>query len=242
MPQFECRDIDYFHDGIRMVGCYCAPEMDDAAKPGILVVHGAHGLDGQIIACAGRIAALGYAVLAVDLWGERKLLKGDAEIGPTLGRFLGDRSMWMGRLEAARQVLAAQPGVDADQLAAVGYCFGGASVLEFIRADGALRGVASIHGGLDLVADDWSRARPETRVLVCTGAEDPMAPPAILGRLQQGLTAAGIRWEVDLYGGARHAFTEPDRPDAPPFAAYDAMADRRSWNATRAFLDEIFAV
>ncbi|EUB99189.1 dienelactone hydrolase [Rhizobium sp. CF080] len=241
MTQLQRQDIEYFHDGVRMVGAFRSPANDGRSRPGVLVVHGAGGLNEHVIGCAERIAALGYAVLAIDLWGDRRLLTNPADIGPMLGRFAGDRGLWMGRFEAARVALASQPGVDEARIGAVGYCFGGATVLEHVRTAGRLQGVVSFHGGLDLVADDWSSAGRGTAVLICTGAEDPMAKPADLDRVQHAMTGAGIRWEADLYSHAKHAFTEPDRPGMPPFAAYDARADRRSWNAMRSFFEEVFA-
>jgi len=242
MAQFTSRDIDYFHGETRMIGRFCAPSVEAGGNlPGVLAVHGAHGLGGHVIACAERIAQLGYGVLAVDLWGERKLIADPAEIGATLGRFAGDRDMWMGRMEAARIALAAQPGVDGNRVGAVGYCFGGASVLEMARSGGGLSCAVSLHGGLDVVGDDWSAAMPDVRLLICTGAEDPLAGQPDLVRLQRGMSTAGLGWEVDLYGHARHAFTEPDRPGAPPFAGYNAQADRRSWAAMRQFFEDALA-
>lgn len=240
MTQLQKQDIEYFHGGTRMLGAYRAPADASESLPGVLVVHGAAGLTDHVIGCAERIAALGYATLAVDLWGDRRLLTNPADIGPMLGRFAGDRNLWMGRFEAARAVLASMPVVDANRLAAVGYCFGGATVLEHVRMAGRLRAVVCVHGGLDLVADDWSAAG-EGEVLICTGAEDPMAKPEDLDRLQRAMSGAGVRWQVDLYSHARHAFTEPDRQGMPPFAAYDARADRRSWAAMGAILEDTLA-
>ncbi|MEF2070713.1 dienelactone hydrolase family protein [Consotaella aegiceratis] len=242
MPQVERRDVEYTHEGIRMLGVFCSSAGGAPDKrPGVFVVHGAHGLGTHTLSCAERIAALGYAVLAVDLWGDRRLLTDPSEIGPTLCRFVDDRAMWMGRLNAAHAALAAQPEVDAGRIGAVGYCFGGTSVLEFIRTGHRLAGAVSFHGGLDMVADDWSAAKAGGKALILSGADDPMAKPGDLARLQPVMTEAGIDWEVDLYSHTKHAFTEPDRPNAPPFTAYNERADRRSWQATRGFFEDVFA-
>lgn len=233
-------DLEYFHDGARMIGRRFAPE-GQGDRAAILVIHAAHGLGEQVLDCARRAAELGYAVLALDLWGERRQISDPAEIGRLLASFNADSAMWMGRIEAARQALMASGGVDAGRIAVMGYCFGGSSALEFVRAGGAVAAAVSFHGGLDNVGDDFSRAAKDARVLVLTGAEDPLASAADLGRIEAGLSAAGLDWEVNVYAHTRHGFTEPDHGPRPPFAAYNAIADRRSWSAMRDLLADIFA-
>lgn len=238
MAQRLDRDLEYSFDGARMLGRLFDP-VGPASGAGMLVVHGAHGLDDHVANCAARMAELGHAVLAVDLWGERRLLTDPAEIGPMLGRFADDRALWMGRIEAARQALAAATGVN--RLGIAGYCFGGSSALEFLRTGGDVAVAVSFHAGLDTVGEDWSKATTGAVVLISTGAEDPLAKADDLARIEAGMTAAGVAWETNIYGGTKHAFTEPDRPGAPPFAAYDARADRRSWAAMRDVLAMAFA-
>lgn len=241
MAQIEARDIEYLDGTERMLGYFCTPLGDgENARPGVLVVHGAHGLDEQIVSCSRRIAALGYAVLAADLWGDRAILSEPSRIDAMIGTFAGDRSLWMGRLAAGHQALSDQPGTDPDRIGAVGYCFGGSSLLEYTRTGGTTHGIVSFHGGLDLVADDWTAAEAGSNVLICTGAEDPMAKPEDLARLQTAMTQADINWESDIYSQAKHAFTEPDDASKPPFTAYDARAERRSWDAMRLFFEDVF--
>lgn len=239
MVGIAARDLAYSDGETEMLGRLFVPA-GPGHRPGILVVHGAHGLDDFILSRAERLAGLGHAVLAVDLWGGRERIADPAAIGPRLGAFAGNRAMWMGRVEAARAALAGQPGVDGSRIGALGYCFGGTSVLEFARSGGRVRGVVSFHGGLDMVADDWS-AGADASVLICTGAADPMARLEDLARIEAGLSAAGVEWETGLYGGVRHAFTEPDRPGRPPFAGYDARADRRSWASMGEFFQHVLA-
>ncbi|WP_180899750.1 dienelactone hydrolase family protein [Martelella soudanensis] len=230
------RDCVYGGGEETVTGWLCAPEPASRKRhPGVLVVHGAHGLDDHVVSSSRRIAALGYAVFAVDLWGERKQPKGPDEFGPLLGRYAGDRDYWFSRIDAACAALAGQPETDATRIGAAGYCFGGASVLEYVRMGGRIAAGVSLHGGLDMVADDWSRAVAGTGILIATGADDPLAKSEDRMRIENAMSAAGIVWETDLYGGVRHAFSEPDTPATPPFAAYDAHADRRSFQAMTAF-------
>lgn len=236
MPDMIERDVSYGADAEKKIAYFCAPADAAAQKrPGILVIHGAHGLDDHIIQSTRKIAALGYSVLAGDLWGGRKHPKGPEEFGPILGRFGQDRAFWFASLAEARDILCAQPEVDASRIGAAGYCFGGASVLEFVRMGGAIKAGVSFHGGLDMVADDWTQAIAGTEILIATGAEDPLAKLEDLARVETGMSAAGVVWEANIYSGARHAFTEPDTPHTPPFAGYDARADRRSFDAMCSF-------
>ncbi|MDS9469897.1 dienelactone hydrolase family protein [Paracoccus sp. MBLB3053] len=232
-------DISYSQDGLLMRGCLVAPE-GAGDLPGILLVHGAHGLNGFILGIANRLAGQGHAVLALDLWGRREQLSDPARIGEKLGACVRNRAGWMSRVEVARAQLAARPEVDPDRIGALGYCFGGATVLEYARSGGDVAGVVSFHGGLDLVSDEWG-TQSRGPVLICSGSDDPMATPEDLTRLTGAMSAAGVAWELDLYGGARHAFTEPDAPGRPPFARYDARADRRSWAAMSEFFNDIFS-
>lgn len=232
-------DISYSQDGLAMLGRFVAP---DGARglPGILLVHGAHGLNGFIEGIAGRLAEQGHAVLALDLWGGREQLADPATIGERLGACARDRAGWMARVAAAHRELAARPEADTRRIGALGYCFGGSTVLEYARTGGDVAGVVGFHPGLDLVGDDWG-ARSRGPVLICSGDADPMAKPDDLARLTGAMSGAGVAWELDLYGGVRHAFTEPDAPGRPPFAAYDARADRRSWGAMTQFFTELLS-
>jgi dienelactone hydrolase len=232
-------DLRYAYEGFTMRGRFFRAS-DVGLRPGVVVLHGAAGLTPFIEASAERIAELGYAALAADLWGGGDVLTEPSKIGLTLGKFAADREMWMGRIEASRAALATQPGVDAKRIAVLGYCFGGSGALEFARTGGAVVGAVSFHAGLDMVSGVWNAAW-RGKVLICAGAEDPMAKSEDLARLQVAMSTAAVDWEVDLYGGVKHGFTEPDRPGQPPFAAYDARADRRSWDAARRFLAESFA-
>ncbi|NHT16108.1 dienelactone hydrolase family protein [Cellulomonas sp. IC4_254] len=234
------RDVAYEDGPTRMAGLLVAPG-DGQPHPGVLLLHDAFGLSDEMVDVARRLAALGLSVLAADVWGDRALPSTEAEIGPLIGGMVADRGRWMGRVAAAHAAAVAQPEVDPAPLVALGYCFGGAGVLEYVRTGGALRGAISVHGGLDLLAPGWDGATPGSRVLVCTGADDPMATPGMLADLQQGMDGAGVDWEVQIYSGTTHAFTSPrarhsPRPDV---VAYHARSSARAWAATTRFLREL---
>jgi dienelactone hydrolase len=168
---------------------------------------------------------------------------GEDEIGPLIGSLVTNRELWVSRIRAGHDALLAQEDVTDGPVTAAGYCFGGSSALESLRHGGEVAGVVSFHGGLDAVGSDWSTSASDAKVLVLTGAEDPMACKEVVDALQSGLTSARVDWEVAVYGGTKHAFTNPhaDRAGRPEAIAYDARADRRSWNAFTQFLEEIHA-
>jgi dienelactone hydrolase len=166
---------------------------------------------------------------------------GDDEIGALIGGLASNRELWIGRIRAGHELLAAQEDVSEGPVTAAGYCFGGASVLEYVRTGGVVAGAVSIHGGLDLVSTDWTGANADAAVLILTGAEDPMSPPPVVAAIEDAMTTAGISWEVSSYGQAKHAFTNShaDKAGRPDVLAYDARADRRSWRALMLFLEEM---
>ena len=145
------------------------------------------------------------------------------------------------RATAGLEVLRKQDLVDAKRIAAIGYCFGGTTVLELARSGADIAGVVSFHGGLDTPKPAASGA-VKAKVLVLTGAADKSVPPEQVKAFEDEMTAAGADWYLTSYGGAVHGFTNPaNGSDTSKGAAYDARADRRSWQAMKDFFAEIFA-
>ena len=242
MADVFARDVAYELEEVSMRGMLVAPERA-VSLPTVVLIHDAFGLSDDMVEIAEAIAGRGYVVFLADVWGDRMLPHAPTDIGPLIGAMVGNRSEWIARIARAHAVAAAQPEVDGEALVTLGYCFGGASALEYLRTGGSVLGVVSLHGGLDLLEFDWSEATAtHAAVLICTGARDPMATPEQRGQLQEGLDAAGIEWEVDLYSWAVHAFTskKSQNSPAPHLFAYDERAAARSWAATLRFLDDTF--
>lgn len=240
-------DLEYSFGDTRMRGYFATPAENRTEVrskiPGILIVHDAFGLDSFCIGVTDTLAQAGFAALAVDLWGGRRQFTNASEdLGPALTALTGDRREWMGRVEAARQSLITQIGVDATRIAAIGYCLGGSTVLEFARQGGDMVGAVSFHGGLEMVGAEWDNARTKAKLLACTGAEDPLVPWAVVSAFKDNLRKAGVNWELDVYANAKHSFTRPDASarSAPGRSAYDAQAARRAWRAMGDFLNEVF--
>lgn len=235
------RDIAYTHGATQMLGYYVAPH-GQVNLPGLVLVHDAFGLTENMMVTAQGLARLGFAVLAADVWGQRATPADESDIGAFIGSMAGNRNEWMGRMAAAHQTLIAQPECDAAQIGSLGYCFGGSTVLEYLRTGGQLKGAISIHGGLDLLEDDWSHSAAGSSVLLCTGSEDPLATTQMREELQASLDNKGIDWEVDLYSGTKHAFTNPNSAHSPmpDVVAYNRVSAERAANSVRRFLTEIF--
>jgi len=228
--------VEYKHDGTRLVGYACTPA-DQGTFPAVLPIHDAYGVSEDMIGIAHRLAFEGHPVFVADVWGEGLLPREDSEIGPLIGAMVADRGRWLGRIAAAHQTLSQQTGFANRKVVLLGYCFGGSAALEYLRTGAQVAGVASIHGGLDLLADGWSAARP-TPVLACTGSEDPMATAEMLSALPNSMTRSGMDWQTHLYSGTRHAFTSPKAAHSavPEVVAYNPVSAARAWDATLRFL------
>lgn len=215
---------------------------DDAARgkrPGVLVVHEWWGLNDFVKQAAQRLARLGYVALAADMYGQGKVTTDPQEAGRWAGQVKGTPRM-RERAQAGLMALAQQEPVDPRRLAAMGFCFGGTTVLELAYSGADLRGVLSFHGGL-------SAPRPEdlhhikASFLVLHGADDPHVKPEDLAAFQEGMRRAKADWQMVLFGGAVHSFTNPEATALKiPGVAYDARSAARAFQYMELFLKEIF--
>jgi dienelactone hydrolase len=166
--------------------------------------------------------------------------KDASEAGKLAGMYKGDRARLRARVAAGFAALLAQPRVDATRTAAIGYCFGGTTVLELARSGAAVGGVVSFHGGLDSPTPADGKSI-KARVLALHGAADPYVKPADKAAFEAELADAKVDWQLVQYGGAVHCFTHADAgTDPSKGCAYDPLADARSWAAMRDFFTELF--
>jgi len=235
----KTQDLTY-SDGTDSFNGYLAyDDTKRSPQPGILVVHDARGLGEEVMDFGRRYAALGYVALCLDMYGGRRFAKSQEEMPELVAPVMGISPVIRRRANAGLAAIKTLPQVDKNRIAAVGYCFGGSTVLEMARDGQALRGVVSFHGVLGTQAP----AKPggvKAKVLVLTGAEDPYAPLEDVNRLQAEMTAAGADWEIVSYGGTKHAFTMPHAESLGlPGIGYSKKADPRSWTAMRNFMVEV---
>jgi dienelactone hydrolase len=211
-----------------------------AKKPGIVVFHQWKGITDYEKRRAEQLAGLGYVAFAADIYGKGIRPSDPKAAGAEAGKYRANRALFRARTQAALAALRQQPNVQPEKIAAIGYCFGGGAALELARSGADVLGVVSFHGSLTTpTPKDAKNIRG--KVLVLHGAEDPNSPRADVLALEDELTGGGVDWQVVLYSGAVHAFTQPDAGnDKSKGSAYDARADRRSWQAMKEFLDELF--
>ena len=237
----KTEDITYHDGALTLRGVVAYDETVAGPRPGILVVHEAWGLGEHAIERAKMLAGLGYVALAADMYGDRRQASDLPQAMELIGDLRTNPDKLRARAGAAVAALKAQPNVDASRLAGIGFCFGGTTVLELARGGADLKGVVSFHGGLQTAA----AAKPGAvtpKVLVCTGADDPMIPPSQVVEFEDEMRQAGADWQVNSYGGTVHSFTNPNagKGVALEGLAYNRQTDQRSWAAMRAFFDEIF--
>jgi dienelactone hydrolase len=221
-------------------GIYVYDETKSGRRPGIVVAPDIRGVGLRPRGRTERLAALGYGVLVADVYGNGTNMRDFAHGMELIMGVRKNNSGWRSRIRAAVDTLGAQPQIDKLRLGAIGYCFGGSTVIELALSGTLVNAVVSFHGGLDgLQLQDASNIK--ARVLVCTGAEDPLVPAAHVVALQEGLRKGGVLdWEVVTYSNTKHSFTDPDIPDAPN-TAYNKIADERSFAAMAALFNEAFA-
>ncbi len=232
------RSVAYTDGGTELEGFLAYDPTLEGPRPGVLVVHAWWGLDDFTRDRAKALAKLGYVAFALDMYGTGKVTDDPQQAGAWAGAFRGDTPDAMrSRALAGLNVLAGDPRVDPTRLGAIGFCFGGTTVLELAWTGADVKGVVSFHGN-PTAPREQDLPGIRSSILVCHGADDPFVKPAALRAFEKALRAAGADWQFVSYGGAVHAFTEPDA-DAHGIdgVAYDAVAAERSW----ALMEDFFA-
>jgi dienelactone hydrolase len=228
--------LKYRDSDVQCNGLLIRSNTANELRPGVLVIHDIRGVGPHPKAHIDAMLELGCVVLVADMFGGG--INPDFEVGRKLiGDLQESAQRWRARVQAALAALTGVPGVDGSRLAAVGYCFGGSTVLELALSGAPLRAAVSLHGGLDrLSLQDADKVTAS--VLVCTGAEDPLITAESVLAFQNALRAGDAKdWQVLTLGGAKHSYTSPEAAESPA-TGYHERADRRSLSIMTAFLSE----
>ncbi len=235
------RAVPYSQGGVELEGFHAYDDSFEGKRPAILIIHQWTGLTDYEKMRARMLAELGYNVFAADIYGIG-IRPQPPEAGEVAGKYKADRTLYRARMLAGLDVLLKDERTDAGKVAAIGYCFGGTGVLELARAGTKISAVVSFHGGL--AAGEGMAAKAgniSAKILCLHGAIDPFTPAAEVDAFREEMTAAGADWQLTMFGGAVHAFTQKMAGnDVSKGAAYNAKADKRSWEDMQQFFSEIF--
>ncbi|MEV4343040.1 dienelactone hydrolase family protein [Actinoplanes sp. NPDC049596] len=232
--RIEDETVAYEHNGQPLEGYAVHDTAVTDRKPAVIVIHDWTGLREYPKARAQMLARLGYFAFAADVYGAGVTFDNNEDSAAEANKYYGDLQLLRARVQAAYDVVAADPRVDPDRIVVIGYCFGGSAALEFARTGAQLAGAVSFHGGL--VTHDPADVDAITGpLLILSGAADPVVPDEAVQKFADELrTREDLDWQITLYSGAPHAFT---LPGIPP---YREKADKRSWRELVNFLEEVF--
>jgi dienelactone hydrolase len=234
------RAVEYKQNATVLKGYLAYDDAVKGKRPGVLVVHEFWGLNDFAKKRTEQLAQMGYVSFAADMYGQGRVTRDFEQASKWAGELRGT-PLIRERAQAALKVLAGQELVDLQRLAAIGFCFGGTTVLELAYSGADLAGVVSFHGGLPLPRPE-DAGRLKAKILVLHGADDPHVPRKDVDQFWEAMRQAGADWQMIIYGGAVHSFTNPEAGgDKSKGAAYDAKAAARSWRHLEVFFEEIFS-
>jgi dienelactone hydrolase len=242
-PKIVGKNVEYSAQGVVMKGYLAYDENIKANRPGVLVVHEWWGLNDYARRRARMLAELGYTALAMDMYGGGKQAMHPEDAKAFSSELMKNFDSAKARFMAAMQFLKQQGSVDPTRIAAIGYCMGGGIVLNMAREGMDLKGVASFHGSLTAVKP----AQPgvmKAKILVLNGAADKFITSEQIEAFKQEMKSAGADFKFISYPGAVHSFTSPDADELGKKynmpIAYNAEADKKSWDELKKFLTMIF--
>ncbi len=233
------RAVEHTVDGEPFESLFVLDDAKKGKRPTVLVFHAWNGRSEEQEKFAKRLTGWGYASVAVDLFGKGKRGKTTEECQALMTPLVKDRALLRKRALKALEVARTQAEVDAANVGAIGFCFGGLCALDLARAGADIKGVASFHG--ILAAPGLSIAAPiKAKVIAFHGWDDPFAPPDQVLAFTEEFTGAGADWQLQAYGGTKHAFTDEGANNPQMGLIYSVKAAGRSWNSLELFLAEAF--
>ncbi|NRA46872.1 MAG: dienelactone hydrolase family protein [Oligoflexales bacterium] len=234
----ENKYCEYSVDGKTFEAYLAYDPTEGKKKPAVLVAHAWAGRSQFEIDVANTLANWGYVGFAADVYGKGILGTSPEENGKLMAEFMEDRSLITKRFGAAIEALKEQEMVDAQQIAAVGFCFGGLCVLDLARScHPDVKGVVSLHG-LFVPPQHQSTGDIQSKVLALHGHEDPMVKPDAVLALEQELTERNADWQIHTFGKTFHGFTHPEANDLNLGVKFHELNSQRSFKLTKSFLEE----
>jgi len=238
--EVQTQAIEYKHGNTVLEGYLAYDDDVQGKRPGVMVVHEWTGLGPYVKQRAKQLAELGYVAFAIDMYGKGIRPQNEKEAAAQATIYRSDRKLMRDRALAGLKVLQQNQLTDKNRIAAIGYCFGGGTVLELARSGADVAGVVSFHGNLDTPNPSDAR-NIKGKVLVLHGAEDPLVPVEQVLRFADEMSQAKADWQMIAYGNAVHSFTNPEAGnEQSKGVAYNASADKRSFAAMQQFFAEIF--
>jgi len=234
------KKVSYQYDDAKMTGYLYWDDAVKGKRPGVLVIHEWWGLNDYAKKRARMLAELGYVAFAADMYGDDKVTTTPDQAREWMQAVTADVEGWRERALLGHEQLLASGMVDADSTAAIGYCFGGATVLQMSYSNAPVKGVVSFHGALPAAPAEM-KGKIKPQILVLHGHADSFVAPEVVTNFRNKLDEAEAVWEMNTYGGAKHGFTNPDAGKAGIKALeYNEMADKRSWKRMQVFFNELF--
>lgn len=236
-------EVTYKDDTATLHGYVAYDESTDKKRPGVLVVPEWWGVTDYTRSRAKQLAGLGYIAITVDMYGNGKVADNPKDAGAWSMTFYKNAQLAKGRLDAALAKLRTYPQLDSANIAAIGYCFGGAMVLNGARLGEPYKGVVSFHGGL-MTGVTPAKGAIAAKLLVLHGEDDKFVLPAEVAAFKKQMDSVGASYTFKSYPGATHAFTNPEATAlGQKFKipiAYNAAADSASWKEMKEFFEKIF--
>ncbi len=230
------KTVEYQYDGHTMKGYLAYDDARKGASPGVLVVHEWWGLNDYIKARTRQVAELGYVAFAPDMYGEGKTTN-DAKEAQALSGEVYKAKELAPRAQAALDVLLKQPRVEKAHIGAMGFCFGGSTVLALAYSGADLRGVVTFHGGL-FPPDEQQRTQIKASIAILHGEKDPFVKPETIAQVKQALDAGHVDWYMVTYADTVHSFTNPKADEYHiDGVAYNEKAATRSWAEMKHFFE-----
>lgn len=226
----KVQTVEYKQGDTALEGWLVYDDALQGKRPGVVIYPQWMGPSAHEKNAAEKLAQMGYVAFVADIYGKDVRPDTPQAAGAQMGKYLKDRPLLLARAQAALDQLRASPMVDAQRLATIGYCFGGAPALDLGRSGAPLVDIVAFHGVLS-TPDPANAKNIKGHVLVLHGAADPIVNAQAVAAFEKEMTDGHVDWQVVLYGGAMHAFTQSDAHSPEHGSQYDPAAARRSWQA-----------